>query len=533
MQSNFMAAGAVEECQPSKRIAFLTVPLSGHRRLAVSLAGEMATRGFPVDLLVGEQGVTDEMRSLAAERPNFVVHAITRGTEMISQMDFQRVASSTGRLGGSKYTLFQCIDDVSHDLEGMVEHWREMIEVLSVSRPDVVVLDHAHKVMQQWAEEQGIPTVILHTPYFQTGSPTGCARINPADGRRLDEFLQVSNPFMRLDKAKEMLGIAGQDINLGEGEEGAGAAHGLAPHTLVFCEPELLNTAHLPPRVHAVGPCLSDRDPVTVDAHLLPWLDAAAACGQKVLYVAFGTLANGFLTATAVGTLLDAFNGLGEGWRILWSLPQAQQPLLADSGRNLDGDRVRVEPFVRQRAVLAHPAVRVFLTHGGQSSVNEGIAAGRPLVCLPLFCDQYEMAESVRRHGLGLVFHKDELLEGGDRRLGCLISRVEDEQRFREKAGRHGWLMRIRGGCRRAAEVIESIAYAGAEFQELWEGKEEEAEGQAQQEKCSDSAVVVAPEVKVEAAAPAPARTLRQQPAAMVMSSSCLTLVALRTVPGG
>merc|ERR1719251_637735 len=90
---------------------------------------------------------------------------------------------------------------------------------------------------------------------------------------------------------------------------------------------------------------------------------------------------------------MDAFVGLGEGWRVLWSLPEAQQPLLIESGRSLDAARLRVESFVCQRAVLDHHAVSLFLTHGGQSSVNEGLVAGVPLVCLPLFCDQYEMAE--------------------------------------------------------------------------------------------------------------------------------------------
>merc|ERR1712039_751739 len=103
------------------------------------------------------------------------------------------------------------------------------------------------------------------------------------------------------------------------------------------------------------------------------------------------------------------FTSLPTGWRVLWSLPEAQQMLVEKEDLP---DNVRLEKFVRQRAVLAHHAVKFFLTHGGQSSVNEGIAAGLPLVCMPLFCDQYEMAESVSRHGLGLIFHKDQLLDG-------------------------------------------------------------------------------------------------------------------------
>jgi len=200
--------------------------------------------------------------------------------------------------------------------------------------------------------------------------------------------------------------------------------------------------------------------------------------------VAFGTLANGFLSAAAAGTLLQAFDALGKGWRVLWSLPEAQHPVLAQAGvpQGLQ-QRLRVETFVPQRAVLEHPAVRLFLTHGGQTSVNEGLVSGRPLVCLPLFCDQYEMAEAVRRHGLGLVFHKDEALAGRAGHLCELLRHVDEAPSFRGLARRYGRLMRARGGAARAAVLLESIAYAGPDFGELWQGTpdpEEEVEEAAQ-----------------------------------------------------
>jgi len=277
-------------------------------------------------------------------------------------------------------------------------------------------------------------------------------------------------PMAPFSQAGRALGLEGEGgSSAAEGEAGAGTAQGLSPHTFVFCEPELLHTAHLPARVHAVGPCLSI-DSSSVDEALLPWLEEAAAQGERVLYVAMGTLGNGFLTAGIVGTLLDAFGSLAEGWRVLWSLPEAQQPLLSESGRSLDAARFRVESFVRQRAVLEHRAVSLFLTHGGQSSVNEGLAAGVPLVCLPLFCDQYEMAEAVFRHGLGLVYHKDEARASQSERLARLIQRVAMEPHFSDMAKRYAELLRLRAGSGRGADLVESIVHAGAGFQELWQG---------------------------------------------------------------
>ena len=47
-----------------------------------------------------------------------------------------------------------------------------------------------------------------------------------------------------------------------------------------------------------------------------------------------------------------------------------------------------VEGWVPQRRVLSHPSCGAFLTHCGWSSVLESMAAGVPMVALPLHIDQ-------------------------------------------------------------------------------------------------------------------------------------------------
>jgi len=463
----FRAAGQIDD---DKRIAFVTVPLKGHMRVAVELAADMARRGYAVDLLISAAGVTGELRALEHECPGLTLHVITEGHDLITKVDWARIASSTGRLGGSTLALMQ---EFVRACDGMPEYvvlMRAMLATLARLRPGLIVLDHALKLVQLWAEGREIPTVVMHTPYFLTGAPTGCAFMDPDQSRKLGKFMKEQDPLGKLDSGRQELGIAeGPKVTMGEGADGQRPGEGFAPHTLVFCEPELLNEPSVPPRVHVVGPCLSEAGH-SLDGDLAEWLQDAEEQRERVLYVALGTLSNGFLTAAAVGTLLDAFDGIGEDWRVLWSLPEAQQPLLGQSGRSWDAQRLRVEAFVPQRAVLAHPAVQLFLTHGGQTSVNEGLAAGLPLLCMPLFCDQYEMAEALDRHGLGLVFHKDELLAGRHARLAELLVQAVEEPRFRQTARRHAQLMRLRGGCRRAAEVLESILHVGVDFQELWRG---------------------------------------------------------------
>ena len=206
-----------------KRIAFATVPLSGHMRPALALAAEMASRGFVVDILVAESGLngnmTEELQSLHARWPKLTVHTVGEGSDLTARMDWKSVAASTGRLGGSTLALMKGIARIAGDPDAIadaVRLWRAMTKVLAKLEPDLFVADHALRLLQLWAEGRGIPSVILHTPYFATGQPTGCARTGFWQRRQLQDFMERYNPLAALDAAREELGIeAAEGMGMG------------------------------------------------------------------------------------------------------------------------------------------------------------------------------------------------------------------------------------------------------------------------------------------------------------------------------
>jgi len=454
--------------------AIVTVSLAGHTRPAMAVAAAICERGFRVEFFVPTPGISADLREMERRYESFNIQEVN-GRDFIKDINWGEIACSKGGYGGSKLCLLEQVVKLNtpEKTEASVLQYSAMIQQLKILKPQVVITDHSQMVIQTWAENSCIPSLILHTPYFLTGSPAGCAKMSDDQVQQMTTFMEEKQPLAFKTDMMNRLDLAGpklDDNTLPEGAEGARKASGMSPHTFVFCEPELLHVdmRDMPDRTHVVGPCLTDSvEPV--GELLEAWLDDAAVKGERVLYVALGTLANDFINQPSVPEcLLASFSQLGCAWRVLWSLPKAQQSLVEGKLEH----KVRVETFVPQRAVLAHPAVRVFFTHCGQSSANESIFAGVPMVGMPLFCDQFEMADSIERHGLGLFFDKD-VLRGTSSgpALEELVLRVDAEPSFGSNTSRHQCLMRMRRGGTRAADVVESIVFAGADYQELYRSK--------------------------------------------------------------
>ncbi len=51
--------------------------------------------------------------------------------------------------------------------------------------------------------------------------------------------------------------------------------------------------------------------------------------------------------------------------------------------------------------VSGHPNVKAFITHGGQNSILETVYAGKPVLAIPCFADQFRNAATVVKKGFG------------------------------------------------------------------------------------------------------------------------------------
>lgn len=120
-----------------------------------------------------------------------------------------------------------------------------------------------------------------------------------------------------------------------------------------------------------------------------------------LVYATFGSVTGGLpIAAAAYRATLDAVDGVPA--RVLLTVGRATDVhALGTIPAN-----VHVEAWVPQEDVLASAAL--FVCHGGSGTTFGALAAGVPLVLVPLFADQLTNARRVAAAGAALVIESDE-----------------------------------------------------------------------------------------------------------------------------
>lgn len=75
---------------------------------------------------------------------------------------------------------------------------------------------------------------------------------------------------------------------------------------------------------------------------------------------------------------LDVFSELKQ--RVIWKFEDENVPKLPPN--------VMVRKWLPQPDILAHPNIKVFITHGGLFGTQEGVYNAVPMLGMPFYCDQ-------------------------------------------------------------------------------------------------------------------------------------------------
>ncbi|RCH93906.1 hypothetical protein CU098_000877, partial [Rhizopus stolonifer] len=213
----------------------------------------------------------------------------------------------------------------------------------------------------------------------------------------------------------------------------------------------------LGPLVELVGPILPRHyDPLT------PSLSGFLNKYSRVLYIAFGqhlilTEKDNQLILTAVLASIEA--GAYDGF--IWAVGQHPSGALP-----FDQDKcpfAHIVTWAPQQAILMHPSVSVFLTHGGAGSMYEGLYAGKRLIVYPFFGDQFPNAYQVKRQGMGEFLQRKSDQQEAKHTL--IRVGLDLDGAYQRNLNRYKALVQIhaRTGPIRGADLVEEVMFASVD----------------------------------------------------------------------
>ncbi|XP_061395083.1 UDP-glycosyltransferase UGT5-like [Musca vetustissima] len=92
---------------------------------------------------------------------------------------------------------------------------------------------------------------------------------------------------------------------------------------------------------------------------------------------------------------LDVFASMKQ--RVIWKFENDSIP---DMPKN-----ILIRKWLPQSDILAHPNVKVFITHGGLFGTQEGVYHGVPMLGIPIYCDQHLNIRKAEQSGYAIKLH--------------------------------------------------------------------------------------------------------------------------------
>ncbi|XP_058163748.1 UDP-glucuronosyltransferase 3A1-like [Dasypus novemcinctus] len=140
--------------------------------------------------------------------------------------------------------------------------------------------------------------------------------------------------------------------------------------------------------------------------------------------VSLGSIMSIYQTQEIIREMNSAFARLPQG--VIWKCETSHWPKDMKLAAN-----VKIMDWLPQNDLLAHPRIRLFVTHGGQNSIMEAIQHGVPMLGIPCFADQPDNIVRVEAKNLGVSIQLKDLKA---ETLALKMKQVMEDKRFRSAA---------------------------------------------------------------------------------------------------
>lgn len=156
---------------------------------------------------------------------------------------------------------------------------------------------------------------------------------------------------------------------------------------------------YAPNMIEVGGIHISRSAPKELPQNIKHFIDAAK---HGVIYFSMGSnIKSSQLPVEVRDGLLRAFSKLKE--KVLWKWEEEQLP-----GKP---DNLLISKWFPQDDILAHPNVKLFITHGGLLSSTEAVYHGVPIIGIPVFGDQFLNMARAQYNGYGIKIAYNNLTE--------------------------------------------------------------------------------------------------------------------------
>lgn len=425
------------------RILFLNQPSIGHLNTLLSIASQMKDDGHEVSFLVpGIMGSKMNTQNLGSG--GAVPYLIQKNDIAVNviRLHFSLALSAIilPFMSGYNETVY-ALDTFS---KGVVYYTKRILNFIESNKPDILVTDFAFFPSSLAAELTKIPCVVVYhsglpfrgdtVPPFGSGLPIGenSAHAGEEYIRKEKELVQRLDDRLNAARRKFNLPALAPDIlrrpysewlNLVTSIEAAEAPrNNLTSHTLF------------------IGPCYGKRKGMQAE---FPFEKLRA--DKLKVYASLGTVFN---------NKPDVF------WKIMDALDEPEYQVVISAGGAYQALSQRKIPqnvllFKSVPQIELLSKVDLVIGHGGNNSTNETLAAGKPLIVIPVGGEQADNASRVEFLGVGRRINLKQLDKSKIRRA---IGEIRAHPSFLERVAAIKQAISQTNGLVTASHCIEWVA---------------------------------------------------------------------------
>ncbi|XP_030377798.1 UDP-glucuronosyltransferase 2A3-like [Scaptodrosophila lebanonensis] len=203
--------------------------------------------------------------------------------------------------------------------------------------------------------------------------------------------------------------------------------------SLVFCNSHAISEGPIRPNVPAVievGGIQVKEHPDPLPKNIAEFLDTAP---NDAILLSLGSNVQGeHLKPETVQKMFNVLSKLKQ--RVVWKWENLDKT----PGKS---SNILFSKWLPQDDILAHPKIKLFITHAGKGGVSEAQYHGKPMLALPVFGDQPGNADKMVQEGFGLSM---KLLELEEQPFHENILKVLEDPQYTENVKRFSQLYRDR-----------------------------------------------------------------------------------------